>query len=101
MTAAWRGPLACLALAGLVTGCTSGSDPQAPQEKAAALSHEEQMRNMAEDFGITDPPEVAVIREITPDKSVTVIAECMRDAGWPAQIVGGVAEFEFTLQQEA
>jgi len=100
MTAAWRGPLACLALAGLVTGCTSGSDPQPAQESATGLSHEEQMQDMADDYGITAPPEVDVVREITPDESVTVIADCMRDAGWPAQIVDGVAEYEFTLQQE-
>ena len=72
MTAAWRGPLACLALAGLVTGCTSGSDPQPAQESATGLSHEEQMQDMADDYGITAPPEVDVVREITPDESVTV-----------------------------
>lgn len=37
---------------------------------------------LAEDLGIADPPDVAVVREITPSESQEVWSSCLADAGW-------------------
>ncbi|MGO0578202.1 hypothetical protein [Ornithinimicrobium panacihumi] len=44
---------------------------------------------LAEDLAITDPPQVGVVREITPAESQEVWSSCLADAGW---VEGGDGE---------
>lgn len=97
-----------LALVTIAAGCTGTDDGTAdpvgaPAQIAAggptpSLSPQERY---AVDHGV-EIPDVPVVREIRPDESVTVIAQCMEEAGWPSEIdAEGAASYDIPPGQGA
>lgn len=83
--------LVAAAAVGLTAGCaTSELSSTAPPSTAppstadAPRTNDDHLEQLAADLGIDDPPEVAVVRAITPDESKQVWDDCMVDAGWTA-----------------
>lgn len=93
--------LAGVALAAL-TGCTTQEDPTATADAPSSPGTQVQSRDRAEALGITDPPEVAVVRETTPEEYQQVFASCLDEAGWnPTLHPDGTIEVgPFTHEQE-
>jgi hypothetical protein len=60
------------------------SSEDAPGE-VGYRSMEEALADVAEMYGIQDPPEVEPVREITPAESKEVIDQCLADRGWPVE----------------
>ncbi|WP_256839348.1 hypothetical protein [Ornithinimicrobium faecis] len=61
-----------------------------------------QVEDRAAALGITDPPEVAVVRETTPEEFQQVMAACLEESGWsPTLHPDGTIEVgPFTPEQE-
>lgn len=88
-------------LVAALAACTSEPPDEAAGVSATGVSHEQQIREMAEEFGVTDPPEVEVVREVSPDESVIVVAACMEDAGWHSEVVDGAAGYDYRAEPAA
>lgn len=87
VSARWPVMVACGALTAVVmSGCSGESVGDAAVTGAVSADggpYDEQLARAAEQFGITDPPSVPVVREITTDESKRVHNECLVDSGWP------------------
>ncbi|WP_421743089.1 hypothetical protein [Cellulomonas sp.] len=56
----------------------------------------------AQQNGLVDPPDVAVVRWITRDEHPSVMADCLIAAGWPITNVSASGyDVEYTADQEA
>ncbi|MGY1745987.1 hypothetical protein [Blastococcus sp. SYSU D00695] len=58
----------------------------APAPTPGALttpSVEEQLATLAADLGITDPPDVPVLRLVTPEQSEALVESCLAEHGYP------------------
>ena len=87
---------------GALTGCASADDRSAAPEAPSGPKNQVQAADRAEALGIMDPPEVAVVRETTPEESPQVMASCLEEAGWsPTLHPDGTIEVgPFTPEQE-
>lgn len=82
----------------LATGCQSVTEEPAEPSDVTARSHEDELRRLADDLGIPDPPDVEVVREISPSESSAVHNACIVDDGWVQNDNGS---FSFTDEQES
>lgn len=94
------GVVALAALSGCSAGGASHDDHEASglggtAGQAGYPSSDEALADLAEMYGIQDPPEVDPIRHITPSESKILIDECMRGRGW--SVVDG--HIQFTSEQ--
>lgn len=86
-----------LVLSVLVGCATSGPPGEIAEDVSGSAggvgyaSTEEALADLAEMYGIQDPPQVEPIREITPAESKRVYDECMVERGWP--VVNGHIRF--------
>lgn len=87
---------------GSLTGCTTGEDSAPSPSAPSGPGPQEQSENRAEALGITDPPDVAVVRETTPEENQQAIAACLDESGWsPTLHSDGTIEVgPFTPEQE-
>jgi len=60
----------------------------APGSTAGRVTRSDYLESNARMLGVTDPPEVPVIREIALEEQLTVHDECMTAAGWPPFALG-------------
>lgn len=87
---------AVLVVAGVVIAACSSPPQPVPVTAAespgqpAGVEGASGSDDMAADMGIADPPEVAVVRRVTPQESQEVLRGCLRDAGWPQAADGGI-----------
>lgn len=66
----------------LATACQTQTEELTPDSEPTTRSQEEELRALAESLDITDPPEVEVVREVSPAESGEVHSACMVEAGW-------------------
>lgn len=96
----------------LLGWCTLGCAPRTdggPEPSATALAptppsdtyNLESLKAIAQTHGLTDPPEVAVVRYVSRVEAARVIAECLTAAGFPATVGpdGDSYEVESTAEQ--
>lgn len=48
-----------------------------------ASADESYLRQVAQMYGVTDPPEVEVEKEVGPKEQVDLVVACMHELGWP------------------
>lgn len=77
----------CILLA--VTGCSSHASetPNADRQLTSRVgdARQDDLAAFAESLGLSNPPSVQPIREISPEEEFQVISECMDLAGFPAE----------------
>lgn len=98
-----RGLVVASGLVVVLAGCGGGADVStAPGDPDSDSGTEvSQMQDMAQELGITDPPSVTVVREITPSESRTVLNSCLSEAGWELTQEGsGAAAYDISPDQE-
>lgn len=68
----------------LVSGCQSEINEPSDQGStpAGTADHDEELLRVADMWGITDPPHVEVIREVTLSESQSVHENCVVEDGW-------------------
>ncbi|MGD8150648.1 hypothetical protein [Ornithinimicrobium sp. Y1694] len=71
--------------AGDVTDVEEHTYPGVHVEDIYDMTHAEQMASLAESMGLEDPPEVDIIREISPAEANVLIPECLAEKGWTAE----------------
>ncbi len=80
--------LVALSAVAVLSACSGGGTkvPAAPTIDAstAAELRAKALSDAAAAFGITDPPEVAVVRETSPFDQVQALVDCMKQAGYNA-----------------
>lgn len=70
-------------MGGSATACQSGTESTPESSSQGSVgSHEEALRQLAADLEIPDPPDVEVVREISPSESSGVHNACLVEAGW-------------------
>lgn len=97
-----------LGVALLVAGCgeTNSPSPSPTDTQTAEQDQWDQgeaaREQLAEVYGVTDPPEVEMIRKVSLGESEQIMAECMGESGWVATIhEDGTREYgPFTPEQE-
>lgn len=62
---------------------SSGTPAQAPE--AGAEAREEWLMGWAQSRGISDPPEVPVVREVRPEEMGALVVQCLTDQGFDAE----------------
>ncbi|NEK87526.1 hypothetical protein GCU60_17430 [Blastococcus saxobsidens] len=72
--------LAVVACAALATSCAARPDEGVRSTAEARSDH---LHDLAELYGITDPPEIALERYVDLDEAPRVLAACLVEAGWP------------------
>lgn len=79
-------PAVAVAIVGALSACAPVEPSPASSPTSAALPRttEEYLSQLAADLGINDPPEVTMVRAITPAESKQVWDDCMIDSGWTA-----------------
>lgn len=89
-------------VAGGLTGCTPEQDRDGTPDTASSPRTEAQSGDRAEDLGITNPPQVGVVRETTPEESPQAMATCLEEAGWSPTLRpdGAIEVGPFTPEQE-
>lgn len=85
-----------------LTACTTDDDRAATPDAPSSPRNQVQSGDRAEALGITDPPEVAVVRETTPEEYQQAVASCLEESGWsPTLHPDGTVEVgPFTPEQE-
>lgn len=84
----------------LLAACSTADNPKSPTQVGGGVPVEQrsELRDLAEMLDITHPPEVEVIREISPGESQKVYEDCLQAAGWKQHPDGS---FEYPAEQEA
>lgn len=89
----------------LLAACGSADEDSTSSSPAAEQLSDEDVRaelaaSLAEEYDVTDPPDVAIVREVKPDEAGTIRAECMTEAGWPNQVLpDGAVQYDYTDDQ--
>lgn len=100
---AWRGRreilLASIVLEALAA--CSGEENLAAPDSLSTEQDQSQAASRAEALGITDPPEVPVVRETTPEENPPVVS-CLAEGGWNPKLHpdGTIEVGPFTAEQE-
>jgi hypothetical protein len=90
----------CASPGGVGESTAGGSAVAAESKTGQPVSSDafaEQLRSVAEMYGIADPPAVEPVREITPVESQKAIDDCLAERGWTRHPKGG---FEYPLEQQ-
>jgi hypothetical protein len=89
-----------------LTGCSQAPEPAAETsspvpEGDTSQQYAERAASLAQEYDIQDPPQVDIVRTVTPEETDQVQAQCMQEAGWPANVLpdGGV-EYDYAAEQE-
>lgn len=89
-----------------LAACSQGSEPAVETSSSANQGEANQLYadragSLAREYGIQDPPQVDIVRTVTPEETDQVHANCMQEAGWPAVVLtdGGV-EYDYAAEQE-
>lgn len=89
---------ASILMGGLLCGaCQSEVQQPTEQPENTTRSQEEELRQFADTLGIPDPPEVEVVREVSPSESSAVHNACLVEDGW---VQNDDKSFSFTDEQE-
>lgn len=72
----------------LLTACTASAQG-GPAEQYTAAEREVQGKSLASALGVTDPPEVDIVREVDTWEADQVNRDCLVAAGFPASTEGG------------
>jgi hypothetical protein len=71
--------------AGEATDLEEHTYPGVHVEDIFDMTHEEQLASLAESMGLENPPEVDVVREVSPAEFDVLFTECLAEKGWVAE----------------
>lgn len=73
------------------------TDPDVSVDDVHDMTRQEQLAAHAENMGIENPPNVEVIREVSPQEATQIHKECLADKGWPSE----ANTYTMPVQEEA
>lgn len=85
-----------------ISGCAEDSDPSstdtAPVSDSTAES-DDPAALYAQEMGIENPPDVEVVREVSPSEELPILVDCLTEAGFPPETPADVSIPEWQIPE--